>query len=185
MVASSLDNITVAELTKAASAAVHKGDVMNSGAWNFKARIAVKRISPVVLEIFDGAERPTDTDAAALYDKANSLLSDFLGLCVDEETEQGALLMDKVMALSVTPLKDDGAALLKVMRGEDMVMSDAEATALESDIKKVKISLDATLVDVQMAAKTIKDVLERMPIERRGQPGRAAELLMGAVPKIA
>ena len=65
MVASSLDNITVAELTKAASAAVHKGDVMNSGAWNFKARIAVKRISPVVLEIFDGAERPTDTDAAA------------------------------------------------------------------------------------------------------------------------
>ena len=55
----------------------------------------------VLVKIFDGdIERPEDHPTARVYDKANSMLYDFLSLCIDTDTQEGDLLMHKVVKMA-------------------------------------------------------------------------------------
>ena len=119
-----------------------------------------------------------------MYDIVNSILADFLVATVSIDDDAGDLTISKIIALGTT-MQDDGAAILRILRGEHTLVSSSQADAMEAEIKTIRLSLDATLDEVQLVGNTIKRKLARMPADRRGHAGRPAELLLKAVPHCA
>jgi len=168
--------IRATDIARSASLAKHNRGTEKPEDWWFKAHASLRRLHEDSLLL---AEGKAAKDGGPHEQDTQHVLFAFLIACLNDETDKGSAMLTKIR--NTTAALDNGVETLKVMRGQDVRITNSQADDIDAKLKLVTVSTTDAPHQVQMKFNEIERLMKQLPESRKGSSTRPIETLIEAI----